>query len=73
MKVKSVDPKSPPPKQYPWIGKSRNNGEVVLFLKHESGITLVSAAGNKVGHYSDTWNEDAAFAHFNGEITLSND
>lgn len=73
MKVESKELKSPPPKQYPWIGKSRNNGEVVLFLKHEAGIVLVSTAENMVGHYSVAWNENLAFIPFNGEITLSND
>jgi hypothetical protein len=62
VKEKSID------KEYPWIGIS-NQGNIILFTKSGTGISLSSAYAD--GSYTEGWQENL-FKPFHGEITLSN-
>ena len=61
---------------YPYIGKSRDTGNVVLFSGPHEGTFLAKGAGIisslKVGDHSSDWAEEA-FCRLDGYITLSND
>lgn len=60
--------------KYPYLGKS-DNGFIVLFHSPGSGvvvcITAETPALNRLGTYSDHWNE-YVFEPFDGTVTLKN-
>lgn len=67
VELKSASQREP---NYPYIGRSKIDGEIVLFSEKDTGISL---AGGKVrpGHLTDGWDEKL-FIPFDGSVVLSN-
>ncbi len=62
----------PSEKVYPYLGKARDTGCVVLFYKPNEGTCLEKGlSGREVGDYDNHWSENW-FVYFTGEIVLSN-
>lgn len=58
--------------EYPYLGTSKELGEVVLFTHPNTG-TLIYKGSNPtfVGEYADNWAEEK-FVQFNGVLEISN-
>lgn len=53
---------------YPYFGRSKNNGLIVLFFSEKTGLTC-NNIGYAVGFYSTTWYEKD-FILIQGQVTF---
>jgi hypothetical protein len=60
--------------EYPYLGKSESNGDIVLFTARKTGMCIASNKGH-IGQYlveGTGWNENN-FKQLNGKVILEND
>jgi len=57
--------------KYPYIGKSKSNGLLVLFTAFDTGVTVSATEYTKIGEIKNGWTEEN-FESFGGQIILEN-
>jgi hypothetical protein len=74
IEIIEINKKASEENKYPYLGQSKSNGKIVIFIEKEKGVSLTGGDGffaSNPGYFSEVWDEDN-FKKFKGKITLSN-